>query len=376
MSLDLGFGVSARIELTQGDLDPSSSSFIDVSQMIGRGKPPLLEPLYGYVQEGDVLHHPMMREILVEWLDSVDFIKNPSRALAALNFAFHFCTFVVFIIFVDQFASLTNLLFVLLSVCFLGTVYNTVWYHRFCSYAAFLFSSDYYPLLFLWTNPIVFREESYAVPHRIHHGRPDQAGDPYGPHLGWLGSYLAIESTQKLNTDISEREYESLRQSVEHIGFKTHAYLDFKKTASVEDIRYYLLRVLFAQFFWSSIIFILGEQQLLVAWYASVFVITFMIRDFNWRGHGGSFRSKKKPGWDFDSRSRALNQRFYGLLAAEWHDNDNHHRYPMSANSGFLPGQIDLAFQIIKFLALVGIVDSYFDAVDKFKKEVSSATAS
>jgi hypothetical protein len=65
-------------------------------------------------------------------------------------------------------------------------------------------------------------------------------------------------------------------------------------------------RVLFAQFFWSSIIFILGERQLLVAWYASIFVITFMIRDFNWRGHGGSFRSKKKPGWDFDSRSRAL----------------------------------------------------------------------
>ena len=66
---------------------------------------------------------------------------------------------------------------------------------------------------------------------------------------------------------------------------------------------------------------------------AAPFVNLAMVRDFNWRGHGGTYRNKKIPGWEFDSRSRALNQHAYGFLASEWHD--NHHKYPYSANSGF-----------------------------------------
>jgi sn-1 stearoyl-lipid 9-desaturase len=113
--------------------------------------------------------------------------------------------------------------------------------------------------------------------------------------------------------------------------------------------------------------FTLGGIKLVGGWYTSIFVMSFIVRDFNWRGHGGNFRYQKKPGWEFNTKSRALNQYFYGLTVGEWHD--NHHKYSMSANNGFLPGQIDIAFQIIKLMRRLGIVKSYMDARPIFEKE-------
>jgi len=42
---------------------------------------------------------------------------------------------------------------------------------------------------------------------------------------------------------------------------------------------------------------------------------------------------------------------------------------PFSANNGFLPGQIDIAFQLIKLMHRLGIVKSYIDAKPLFEKE-------
>ena len=111
----------------------------------------------------------------------------------------------------------------------------------------------------------------------------------------------------------------------------------------------------------------IGGVVYLTAWYGSIFVILFLIRDFNWRGHGGNNPRAKKPGWEFDDRNYALNQHFYGYLASEWHD--NHHRFPRSANNAFMAPQVDIAFQIIKLLSRIGLVDSYVDARAAFEKQ-------
>ena len=330
----------------------------------------LIEPLFGYSKDSDKPYRPTTREILAEWIDCVNFVKHPSRTFIALNFAFHLSTFVIAIVFLLNFASLTNLLFVVVAACFLGTLYNTVWYHRYCSHASFQLKKVLYARIFLWLNPIFFREEYYAIPHLIHHQKAERAGDPYGPHLGWLGSYLAVESSQKLNTNMSEKAYESLVRSLSHIGFPINSYLAFRRTGGIETTGYYLGRVFFAQLWWCIFFFTLAGVDLVLGWYTAIFVQTFLVREFNWRGHGGNYRFEKKPGWEFDRKSRALNQRFYGFTVAEWHD--NHHRYPMSANNGFLTGQIDLAFQFIKLLSLVGIVKSYFDAKRLFLRDIHS----
>jgi stearoyl-CoA desaturase (delta-9 desaturase) len=207
----------------------------------------------------------------------------------------------------------------------------------------------------------------------LHHQRPERPGDPYGPHLGWLGSYLAIESSQKLDTNISELEYNALVSSIKHIGISINSYDDFKRTGSIEKVASYLWRTFVIQVLWVGGVFSLGGISYVAAWFSSIFMTTFLMRDFNWWGHGGNFRKMKRQGWEFEKNSSARNQWFYGYLAGEWHD--NHHNYPMSANSAFLSGQIDVAFKFIKLMQRVGWVDSYFDARPTFENKYSKIPA-
>lgn len=335
--------------------------------MSAKIKLPIIEPTFGYGNSNNHPYSPSPRDIMLEWWDAMNVVKYPTRALAVLNLAFHFSTFAAFIYFLTTRLSLPSLIFMLISVFVLGTVYNTVWYHRYCSHVAFQFKNVFFARLFLWTNPILFREECYAIPHMIHHKRTEKPGDPYGPHLGWLGSYLATESAQKTDTHISAEEYASLCASIAHIGLKTNSYAQFLRSGSIEELRCYLARICFIQLFWGIVIYSIGGADFMWAWFAAIFFITFLIRDFNWRGHGGNNPRRKKNGWEFDDNSYALNQWFYGYLASEWHD--NHHKYPFSANNGFLPGQIDIAFQLIKLMHRLGIVKSYIDAKPLFEKE-------
>src|SRR5438552_13205 len=182
----------------------------------------LIAPTYGYGEPFP--RRPALRELCVEWIDAVAFWRDRSRLLPAQYAAYHLATFGIFILFFTKFFSLTAVLAVMATAFFIATVYNTVWYHRYCTHRAFKFRSLWLARLFLWTNPVCFREESYVIPHRIHHSKPDEAGDPYGPHLGWLGSYLATESQQKLNRELSPQEYERLAKSLEHIGFPKNSY--------------------------------------------------------------------------------------------------------------------------------------------------------
>ena len=331
--------------------------------------PILIEPHFRCSGEGDRAGAPTLKETVTELLYAQNFIKSPTYKLLAINFFFYLLTSAAFVIFSFSYLSLNSFIFTMICVAFLGTVYNSVWFHRYCCHSAYHFKKARYPYLFLWTNPLsfIFREEIYAIPHRIHHEQAERAADPYGPHLGWLGSFLSTELTQRLNTDITAREYELLTSGVSHIGLRKNTFEQFKKIGSIENINHYLSRAVLAQLFWIYLVATAGGLPYVLAWYSSIFVITSLIRDFNWRGHGGNSRHIKKPGWEFDHRSYALNQRFYGYIASEWHD--NHHKYPTSANNGFLPGQIDIAFHVIKVLCKVGIVQSYIDSLSRFKDE-------
>lgn len=324
-------------------------------------------PLFRHASASRDQQVPLLSDIWDEWLDALNLFRYPTRALISLNLVFHVATAFAFLSFLVIWISTASVIFLLVSVILLGQIYHTLWYHRYCSHVAFSFSHLIYARLLLWTNPILFREECYAIPHRVHHQRTDTVEDPYGPHLGYVGSYLAIESSQKFNLDLSEKEYRQLVRSLDHIGFIANDHNQFQKTGSIENVPSYLLRITFAQLLWASIAFLLGGMTFVFAWYASIFIITFLIRDFNWRGHGGQTSRPKKPGWEFDDKSCALNQRFYGYVASEWHD--NHHRFPFSANNGFLPGQMDLVFLLIKLLKRLVVVESYIDARPLFQKD-------
>jgi fatty-acid desaturase len=193
--------------------------------------------------------------------------------------------------------------------------------------------------------------------HRQHHALSDKAGDPYGPHLGRFGSYLAIEWMQNYDTEITAEKYFALTRTLRHLGLTLNDYEGFRREGSFERLSAFALRMGVAQVFWSLVVFSLGGVPYLVSWYASIFVVMFLMRDFNYSGHG---RRPQKPGWEFQSDSLALNQRFYGYLGSEWHN--NHHQYPRSASCSFARGQPDLAFQLIRGLYAIGIVTGYHDS--------------
>ncbi len=305
----------------------------------------LAEPTYGW---GEIApRKPTIREVFVEWFDAINFIKDPAKTLTAAFTAFHIATFGVFIYFFANYFSIKHVALVMGLSAVIATIYNTVWYHRYCTHRAYKFRNRHWTKLFLWSNPVCFREESYVIPHHVHHSKEDRPGDPYGPHLGWLGSYLASESSAKTNLNINRSDYERLSRGLSHIGFPANTYEDFQRTGSVEKAWHYLARCVVANLFWATLAYLIGGKVAVLTWYSGIFLYTFFVRDFNYRGHGG-FLFKATKG-------HAANQLFYGLIGGEWHE--NHHANPRLAHSGFAWWQLDIPFYLIKLMQWSGMVD-------------------
>ena len=127
-----------------------------------RRESPVVPPTYGYTRDGKVPYKPTVKEIWMELGDSLNFFHHPSRALPLLSICFHFMGLVCLLSFFIWCFSWKAFLYFFFSVLFMLIIYNTVWYHRYCSHGSFEFAHPKISLLFLMTNPFIFREESYA----------------------------------------------------------------------------------------------------------------------------------------------------------------------------------------------------------------------
>ncbi|MFE8603036.1 fatty acid desaturase family protein [Archangium violaceum] len=330
----------------------------------------LQEPTFGWATAEGTPKEPTVGEALREWWDAVNVFADARRLPSALHVAFHLASLGCLVALVGWHLSVKSALYFSVSAFFMATVTHTAWLHRYCSHKAFDFRSPWLARAFLWLNGMGIREDTYAIPHRVHHQRSDRVGDPYGPHLGRLASYLAIESVTKFNTDMTPEQYEHVAKTVSHIGFPISTYEQFRRTGTVEHAGHLAVRTLFAQAFWSGVAYAVGGVPCVLAWYAAVFFVTFLIRDFNYLGHGGRRPRAKLQGWEFDERTLALNQVFFGVFASEWHN--NHHKFPRSANLQLVPAQVDMSFLFIRLLRASGVVTSYVDAVPRFRQQLTA----
>lgn len=318
----------------------------------------LCSPLFPLSIDGKTPYRPTLKEISVEFWDALNFKKKSGRSIAAFTFASHVLTFGFFLWFFFSFISTMTFLFWVGGILFLANVFHTIWLHNYCSHKAFEWRQPYYARIVLWLNPLMLPEQGYVISHMYHHPLSDKVGDPHGPHLGYVGTYLAIESTNKLNHKISKEDYKKLKRKLSHLGICFNSYEDFRRTASAEKLSSFFLRTAFAQTLWVTLIFSLCGFPYVIAWYAAIFSFNAMFRDFGYRGHGGS-KPLDQIHEKLDSNSRAINQWFYGVLASEWHD--NHHLFPRSVNYAFGKGQFQLSFQIIRFLKMINVVSRYTD---------------
>ena len=291
---------------------------------------------------------PGLRDVLGEHWASIAFWRDRRCFLPAVWWGFHLATATAFIAFWVNRPGWLSVVSMVVVAALIGTVFNTVWLHRFTSHRAFKIRHRWFRILCLLANPLGFREEIYAIPHFVHHQCSDTVFDPYGPHLGVVGSYLASETQQRYSQGLAKEDHKRLLGRLSHLPLVFGDFDHFKKWSSLEHIAAFLGRFLFTQLAYSIVLLVFGGPAMWVGFYASVFLFTALMRDFNYRGHGGVCGS-----------NAPLDQWFYGVLVSEWHS--SHHSAPYAARSGLGAKKPDLAYWMIRALAAIGIAGEIRD---------------
>jgi stearoyl-CoA desaturase (delta-9 desaturase) len=220
-------------------------------------------------------------------------------------------------------------------------------------------------------------EEIYVVSHHVHHTKSDTPGDPYNAQGGFWYCFLADVNHQPIAHDLNEKDYARVVEIMHPSGVACNTYAQYQKWGTVTQPLSFIISVIINWAFWYGAFYLIGGHALATTLFAGALIWGVGVRTFNFEGHGKG-KDKRIEGVDFDRKNMSINQYWPGYVAGEWHN--NHHLFPTSARSGFLPYQIDLAWIYIYTLYLLGGVKSYTDSKEQFmsqyympyKKELAS----
>jgi stearoyl-CoA desaturase (delta-9 desaturase) len=326
----------------------------------------LAAPSYGWKDSNGVFIKPTTKQLFTEFFKRLNITasrKNWLPFFAWFNLLLLLPFFFTFIIMQVQDFSIWYLLVAFVyGMVFMGS-HGTVWYHRYGTHQAYTFKNKFWRFL---TANLVFKmipEEIYVVSHHVHHSLSDKPGDPYNAEGGFLYCFLADVNHQPIAKDLSEEDYKKAAAMMDHIGVKANTYAQYQKWGSIARPLNALLATYGNWIFWAAVFYAIGGLYLMAAILAGTFVWAVGVRTFNYEGHAKG-EEKQVPGFDYNSKDKSINQWWPGIVAGEWHN--NHHLYPASARSGFLPGQIDFAWCYIWTLKLIGGVSSVRDSKKQF----------
>jgi sn-1 stearoyl-lipid 9-desaturase len=319
-------------------------------------------PSYGFLRDGK-FYRPSEREILREFFSRLNIAVSRKNWLAL----FGWVTSLVFVIplvlfFIYYFSWPLLLAGFIYSMVFLGS-HGTVWLHRYSTHRAFRFSGPFARTLCRNLVLKIIPEEIYVVSHHVHHRQSEQPGDPYNVHGGWLYCFLADVNHQGVNKSFSSEDYAQLCRLVAHTGVRVNSYEQYLKWGSLCHPAWSIAHYAANWAFWYGAFFLLGGHALALALFGMSGVWAIGVRTYNYDGHGRG-RDRRREGTDFHTRDWSINQMWPGYVAGEWHN--NHHLYPSSARSGFLPHQLDLAWLFIRFYSWVGGIAHYYDSKRDF----------
>ena len=313
---------------------------------------------------------PRLGDVVMEWLDAFNIGQHTESFFVWVFLFQHLLAIAIGSFFLLYYVSAINLFWFGLILLFHIQVFHTFWYHRYCAHKAFRFRGKIVPFLMMWLNPLALKEEVYALPHWVHHTLPDTKNDPYGPHFGFWGSFLALERTFFFNREMNTKTFLTCQKMLSHLPTTWNDREAFQRSGSFEHPALYPLRFAIANGFWIALFLVAGRPDLLSAWYLAVAIVLIFLRDFSFRGHDPSTDREQKV----DRTSFAVNHWFYGWIVSEWHD--NHHRFSSSAKNGFEKYQLDLTFVLIVVLHRLRIVESYIDSTDAYVRLTSETPAS
>lgn len=321
-------------------------------------------PSYGFVKGGS-LYVPSNRECFKEFFSRINILTTRKNWLPFFGWSTSLSFAIPLFIFLTQYFNWWLMLVgFLYSMVAMGS-HGTFWLHRYCTHRAFKFQSPWIALICRNLIIKVVPEEIYVISHYVHHHICEQPGDPYNVHGGWLYCFLADVNHQLIRRDLTEKDYSQLCKLMSHTGVKLNSYSQYQYWGSLCHPFFTLLHYICNWTLWYGIFYLVGGHALATAIFGWAGVWAMGVRMFNFDGHGRG-KDRRREGIDFNWNDLSVNQVWPGFVAGEWHN--NHHLYPNSARSGFLPYQFDLPWLWIRALFKVGAVSSYRDNKDDFLK--------
>lgn len=326
----------------------------------------LQPPSYGWKDNSGNFSKPTSKVILKEFFSRLNVFKNKKNWLPFFSWLKVLLLFPFLVLFITKYFSFGLLAAAFVySMVLMGT-HGTIWYHRYCTHGAYTFRNGWWK--FFTKNLVlsIIPEEIYVVSHHVHHAKSDQPGDPYFAEGGFLYCFLADVNHQPIAKDMSEKSYGLVTNLMKHTGLHGNNFLKYQEWGSFACPVNSMVNWVLNWGFWITVFYLIGGMGLVCALLGGAFVWAVGVRTFNFEGHGKG-KDMRQEGTDHNRKDMSINQLWPGYVAGEWHN--NHHLYPKSARSGFLPYQFDLAWCYVKLMHSLGAVTSYRDSRKEFYKD-------
>ena len=320
-------------------------------------------PSYGWKDQAGNFVKPSTGQILKEFFSRLNITKTRKNWLSFFSWMKIVALFPFFLLFIFQFFSWPLLLAAFLYSMVLMGSHGTIWHHRYCTHQAYTFRNKFWRFATRNLSLKIIPEEIYVISHHVHHAKSDQPGDPYNAEGGFLYCFLADVNHQPIARNLSEEEYTRVVGLMKHTGVKANSFRRYQQWGSVTNPFQSIMHWLLNWGFWYGTFFLIGGHGLACALFGGAFFWAVGVRTFNYEGHAKG-EQKQREGNDFNRDDKSINQLWPGFVAGEWHN--NHHLFPSSARSGFLPYQLDLAWCYIRLLKGIGAVSSYKDSKKQF----------
>ncbi len=325
----------------------------------------LQPPSYGWKDENKIFIKPTSAQIFKEFFSRVNVFKTRKNWLSFLNWIKMLLLLSFFLLFVFKYFTWWGFVAgFIYGMVVMGT-HSTIWFHRYCTHGAYKFKNNFWRFFTRNLSLNAFSEETYVISHLVHHAKSDSPGDPYFAEGGFLYCFLADVNHQPIAKDLPEKDYKKVLNIMRHTGIVSNSYRQYLFWGSVAKPLNTTIFWMLNWSFWFGVFYLLGGLQLVFALFAGAFIWAIGVRTFNYDGHGKG-KDAQQEGIDFCQDDKSINQIWPGYVAGEWHN--NHHLYPKSARSGFLPYQLDLAWCYIKMMNSFGVVTSYNDSKKDFIK--------
>ncbi|HEY4324165.1 MAG TPA: acyl-CoA desaturase [Mucilaginibacter sp.] len=235
------------------------------------------------------------------------------------------------------------ILFFFITHWFLSLFFQTFFQHRYASHRMFTTSKTweciFYLMAYFFEGSTFLNPRAYAMMHREHHAYSDTEKDPHSPHF-FKDVFQMMKATILTFRDHLKRVK---NPEVRFTGYYPEWPLIDRMGSSI------ISRLMFGSAYTGFYIAFAPNS-----WLFLLLPIHFMMGPIqgaivNWCGHKYGYTN-------FDNKDKSKNTSPFGLLMLGELLQNNHHRYPNSANFGKRWFEIDPVYPALKLMHWMKII--------------------